>query len=133
MPSRTSTRRGAKGRKRVATKKKSTSRGRVRTSLLETLRTRLRTTLGRQADDVWGVVLVVFAIVVILGFLEQAGPAGRVLEPGSRFRFGIWRFLIPPLLTGLGGALIVGKPLEGSGRLLRGALVTSIGTAGLFL
>ena len=116
----------------MATKKKSTSRWRVRTSLLETLRTRLRTTLGRQADDVWGVVLVVFAIVVILGFLEQAGPVGRGLETGSRFLFGIWRFVIPPLLIGIGWALIVGKPREGSGRLVTGALVTFIGTVALF-
>jgi hypothetical protein len=88
----------------VATKK-NTSRKRTRTSLLESIRTRLRTTLGRQADDVWGVVLIVFALVVILGFLGQAGPVGRGLETGSRFLFGIWRFVIPPLLIGIGWAL----------------------------
>lgn len=112
--------------------KKNTSRRRKRTSLLETIRTRLRTTLGRQADDVWGVVLIVFAIVVILGFLDQAGPVGRGLETGSRFLFGIWRFVIPPLLIGVGWALIVGKPREGSGRLVTGAVVTFVGTVALF-
>lgn len=112
--------------------KKNTSRKRTRTSLLETIRTRIRTTLGRQADDVWGVVLIVFAIVVILGFLEQAGPVGRGLEAGSRFMFGIWRFVIPPLLIGVGWALIVGKPREGSGRLVTGAIVTFVGTVALF-
>jgi DNA segregation ATPase FtsK/SpoIIIE, S-DNA-T family len=115
----------------VATKK-NTSRKRTRTSLLESIRTRLRTTLGRQADDVWGVVLIVFALVVILGFLGQAGPVGRGLETGSRFLFGIWRFVIPPLLIGIGWALIVGKPREGSGRLVTGAIVTFIGTVALF-
>jgi DNA segregation ATPase FtsK/SpoIIIE, S-DNA-T family len=81
---------------------------------------------------VWGVVLIVFALVVILGFLGQAGPVGRGLETGSRFLFGIWRFVIPPLLIGIGWALIVGKPREGSGRLVTGAIVTFIGTVALF-
>lgn len=116
----------------MANKKKSTARKRERTSLLEKFRTRLRTTLGRQADDVWGVVLVVLAIVVVLGFLDQAGPVGRGLEAGSRFLFGVWRYVIPVALAGIGSALVVGKPREGTGRLVMGALTTFVGTVALF-
>jgi len=104
----------------------------VRTPLLETVRTRVRSTLGRQADDVWGLILIVVAVVFLLGFVGQAGPVGRGLEAGSRLLFGVWRFVVPVALAGIGVALIVGKPREGAARLVIGALTTFVGTVSLF-
>lgn len=136
MPTRKSTRRGATGRKRVtsASKSKTSSRAkkRERTPLLGTVRTWMRSTLGRQADDVWGLILLVVSAVVILGFLGQAGPVGRGLTSGSRFLFGVWRYVIPVALAGIGLALIIGKPRDGSARLVSGALTTFIGTVAIF-
>src|SRR5690606_16305887 len=136
MPTRKSTRRGANGRKRVAPKKstsrKSTARKRTRRPVLATIRDWLRGSLGRQADDVWGVVLIVFAILVVLGFAGQAGPVGRGIEAGTRYLFGVWRFAFPVALVGIGWALIAGKPRDGAGRLVMGSLATFIGTISLF-
>ncbi|MFP3913753.1 MAG: DNA translocase FtsK 4TM domain-containing protein, partial [Actinomycetota bacterium] len=142
MPSRKSTRRGANGRKRVAAKniksstprrkRGSTARRKAREPLLAALRRHIRGVLGRQADDVWGVVLAVVALLIILGFGGQAGPVGRGLETGTRFLFGVWRFLVPAALAGIGWALIVGKPREGTGRLAAGSAATFVGTVALF-
>ncbi|MGH8912066.1 MAG: DNA translocase FtsK 4TM domain-containing protein, partial [Acidimicrobiia bacterium] len=100
--------------------------------LLETVRTRVRNILGRQADDVWGLVLIVAAVVFVLGFIGQAGPAGRGLESGSRFLFGIWRYVLPIGLVGIGAALIMDRPRDGSARLVAGAMTTFVGTVALF-
>src|SRR5690606_2471271 len=137
MPSRKSTRRGASGRKRVAANKRTAnkrraSRTRARTPLLASLREWARRLLGRQADDVWGVVLVVAAVIFVLGFMGQAGPVGRGLETGAAFLFGVWRYLVPVALAGIGWALIAGKPREGAGRLVVGVMTTFIGTVSLF-
>ncbi len=116
----------------MAPKKKTSRRTRERQSLLATLREKLRLILGRQADDVWGVVLIVFAIVIVLGFLGQAGPVGRGLETGTRLLFGVWRFVLPGALVGIGWALIAGKPRDGAGRMVTGAGTTFVGTVALF-
>ena len=100
--------------------------------MLATIRDWLRGSLGRQADDVWGVVLIVFAILVVLGFAGQAGPVGRGIEASTRYLFGVWRFAFPVALVGIGWALIAGKPRDGAGRLVMGSLATFIGTISLF-
>ena len=100
--------------------------------VLARLRSWIRTTLGRQADDVWGLVLIVCAIVVVLGFLDQAGPIGRGIETGTRFLFGVWRFVIPAALAGVGLSLITGRPREGAARLVWGAVTTFVGTVAIF-
>ena len=92
----------------------------------------MRSTLGRQADDVWGLVLIVAAAVVVLGFVGQAGPVGRGIEAASRFLFGVWRFVIPFGLAGIGLALVVGKPRDGASRLVTGALTAFVGTVSIF-
>src|SRR5690606_20658635 len=104
----------------------------ARTPLLASLREWARRLLGRQADDVWGVVLIVAAILFVLGFMDQAGPVGRGLETAAGFLFGVWRYLVPVALAGIGWALIAGKPREGAGRLVAGVATTFIGTVALF-
>jgi S-DNA-T family DNA segregation ATPase FtsK/SpoIIIE len=92
----------------------------------------IRNTLGRQTDDVWGMVLVVLAVLVSLAFFELAGPVGDGFDDGSRFLFGVWRFALPVALAGVGLALIIGKPREGARRLVVGGITTFIGTLALF-
>ncbi len=130
MPTRTPTRRGANGRKRVSSKRKPSKRS-LR-QLLAAWRLRLRKTLGRQADDVWGLVLMVVAALVALAFLGQAGPAGEALASGSLLLFGLWRFALPLTLAGIGLALILGKPRDGAGRLVLGAIAAFTGSLALF-
>jgi S-DNA-T family DNA segregation ATPase FtsK/SpoIIIE len=100
--------------------------------MLAAVRNSLRTTLGRQTDDVWGLILLVVAILVVLAFFDLAGPVGDGFERGSRFLFGVWRFALPVALIGVGVALIVGKPRDGARRLVLGGITTFLGTLALF-
>jgi len=131
MPTRTSTRKGS-GRRRVSTAhKKKPRNGTIRPALVA-VRDSVRGTLGRQTEDVWGLVLLVMATLVILAFFGLAGPFGDGFETGSRFLFGVWRFGIPVAFAGIGIALIVGKPRDGARRLVAGGVTTFIGTLALF-
>lgn len=131
MPTRTSTRKGS-GRRRVSSKhKKKTSKKSVAQKLAAT-RDWIRSTLGRQTDDVWGLVLLVVAVLTSLAFFELAGPVGDGFDSGSRFLFGVWRYALPVALAGIGIALIVGKPRDGARRLVVGGITTFIGTLALF-
>jgi S-DNA-T family DNA segregation ATPase FtsK/SpoIIIE len=131
MPSRTSTRKGS-GRRRVSKKRKAKTQKTALTQRLAALRDWIRSTLGRQTDDVWGLILVVLAILVTLAFFGLAGPMGEGFEKGSRFLFGVWRYALPIALAGIGIALIVGKPRDGARRLVVGGVTTFIGTLALF-
>ena len=100
--------------------------------MLAAIRGSIRNTLGRQTDDVWGLILIVAAILVTLAFFRLAGPVGDGFTSSSRFLFGVWRFALPGLLAGVGLALIIGKPRDGARRLVVGGLATFIGTLALF-
>jgi DNA segregation ATPase FtsK/SpoIIIE, S-DNA-T family len=131
MPTRTSTRKGS-GRRRVSSKKNKKPQRKSLPQMLAAVRHSIRNTLGRQTDDVWGLVLVVLAILVTLAFFGLAGPMGDGFERGSRFLFGVWRFGLPVALAGIGIALIVGKPRDGARKLVLGGITTFIGTLALF-
>lgn len=128
MTKRTPTRRGGRGRKRVSTSK---SRITLR-SRLEGLRERLREHLGRQADDLWGMVLIVLGLLFGLGFLDLAGPFGTAVENGTRLLFGLWRYALPVALIGIGVVLITGRPRQPAGRTVTGSVTTFIGSLAMF-
>jgi S-DNA-T family DNA segregation ATPase FtsK/SpoIIIE len=68
---------------------------------------RIGDVLGRQADDVWGVLAVVAAVVASLGIYSHlAGPAGRVLDRLGADLLGLGRGLLPPSLLALGVVLL---------------------------
>jgi DNA segregation ATPase FtsK/SpoIIIE, S-DNA-T family len=116
----------------VSSKKKKKPQRKSLTQRLAAIRDWVRSTLGRQTDDVWGLILIVFAILVTLAFFGLAGPVGDGFESGSRFLFGVWRFALPVALVGIGVAMILGKPRDGSRRLVVGAITTFVGTLALF-
>ena len=117
MGTRTPTRKGSSGRRRVSTAKKTAPLSAIRQKLVA-VRGSVRNTLGRQTDDIWGMILVVLAILVLLAFVDLAGPVGEGMAGGSRFLFGVWRFALPVALAGIGVAMIVGKPRDGAKRLI---------------
>ena len=83
-------RRGAKGRSKAKQKKQ--ARTPFRTKVGHTLRTakeRIRERLGRQTDDVWGVVLVVISGLIVLSFFDLSGPVGAAAGDSLRFLFGV--------------------------------------------
>jgi S-DNA-T family DNA segregation ATPase FtsK/SpoIIIE len=118
--------------KKKTTRSSTKSPGKSILQMLAAVRDSIRNTLGRQTDDVWGLVLIVAAVLVTLAFFEMAGPFGDGFTSGSRFLFGVWRFAVPALLAGVGLALIIGKPREGARRLVLGGISTFIGTLALF-
>ncbi|MGH9077498.1 MAG: DNA translocase FtsK [Acidimicrobiales bacterium] len=67
--------------------------------------------LGRQADDVCGVGLLVLAGLAALGtYGDLTGPAGRAFDAGAADLVGWGRALVPPALGLLGWALVRGRP-----------------------
>ena len=92
----------------------------------------LRYGIGRQADDVWGLVLVVSGGMVALAFLEAAGPLGRWISSSLRLLTGMWAYSIPFGLAALGVILIIGRHRDDYGKLGWGALVTFVGSLSLF-
>jgi S-DNA-T family DNA segregation ATPase FtsK/SpoIIIE len=112
-------------------KKTKPQKGTFRQKLVAT-REYVRTTLGRQTNDVWGLFLIVIAILVILAFVDLAGPFGEGIEAVSLLLFGVWRFAVPLALIGIGVALIIGKPREGARRLVAGSIAAFIGSLALF-
>ena len=146
MATGTPTRRGVKGRKRVS-KPKTTQRSRgsrKKASASRSTRTptwregltgfkdHVRTRLGRQTDDVWGLILIVIAVLAGLAFFEQAGPVGRWTIASLFLLFGVWSYLVPLAVAGLGMALIIGRPRDDYGRMAIGLLLTFVGTLAMF-
>ena len=130
MTKRTPTRRGGSGRKRVS-KSKSSQEPSFRARLAG-FRQRLRERLGRQTDDVWGMLLVVLSILIALGFLALAGPVGSGVAQGLHLLFGLWRFVVPAVMLAIGVGLIAGRPRQGSGRVVIGVVTIFFASLSLF-
>ena len=139
MATKTPTRKGSHGRSRVSTTKKKPAQKRKPTtskktsrSTLESVRSFLRERLGRQADDVWGMILVVAAVIIGLSFVGQAGPVGRFLDSGLQFLFGVWSYALPPMFVGIGLAMALGRRSDGAARLVLGAIAVFVGSLAIF-
>jgi S-DNA-T family DNA segregation ATPase FtsK/SpoIIIE len=120
----TSTRR-APARRRPAAKRK-------KTSLWRRARTSLATHLGRQADDIWGVTLVLAGVLAGLAvYANVVGPAGHWLRAATDDVFGWGRFLVPVALAGIGAALLQGRARHEPARAAIGFGFLLIATSGL--
>ena len=122
-------RRPQNGRSKRATQGPS---GEPRESLFALLYERLRFGIGRQAHHLIGLALALAGVVVALAFVEAAGPLGQHLLDGLRLLLGMWVYLSPAFLVGLGGTLLLGRSTEGYRRILFGVLVWLVGLVGLF-
>lgn len=122
--------RGAKGRSGAKKTKQKSRTGIV--EALKTMKVRLRTRLGRQTDDVWGLLLIVVAILLTFAFIGLAGPVGRWAVNTLTFLFGIWAYFVPGLLAIIGVAMVGTMPRADYGRLTVGLLVLFFGSMALF-
>jgi DNA segregation ATPase FtsK/SpoIIIE, S-DNA-T family len=121
MPTR-STNRGAKGRRTVS----KTQQRRKSPGLVEALRRvkeRFRNRLGRQTDDIWGVLVIVIAVVGGLAFVGAAGPVGDGVAEGLAIFFGIGSWFIPVLIAIVGVAMVGTMPRADYARLTIGVVV----------
>ena len=96
------------------------------------LRDALARSLGRQADDVWGVALLVAGLLAALGiYADLAGPAGSVLGDATGRVLGVARFLVPLALAGVGFSLVRGRPRAEPSRAVIGSTLALVACAGL--
>jgi S-DNA-T family DNA segregation ATPase FtsK/SpoIIIE len=88
--------------------------------------------LGRQADDVWGVLLLVTAALAGLGiYFNLAGPAGRALGTSAADVVGWGRLMVTPALLVAGVTLIRGSARQVLGRVVLGCLGVFVAISGL--
>ncbi len=95
-------------------------------------RQRISDRLGRQTDDLWGLLLVVAGALVALAYLDLAGPVGRALATVLEVLFGLWGYVVPVALVILGAALIVRPPRREHGRFAIGLGMVFLGSLALF-
>ncbi len=92
----------------------------------------MRERLGRHTDDVWGVVLIVAAALLMLSFFELAGPIGDWTSSGLQFLFGLWAYFVPFVLVTIGVAMISTMPRADYGRITVGMFVLFVSSMALF-
>lgn len=131
MSKKAPTRPGVNGRKRVSQTNKRKTQAKNRTTLASVFES-LRRRLGSQTDDVWGVALVVVAVLIGLAFLAKAGPIGVWLVSGLTLLFGLWAYLVPVLFAAVGIILIVGNPRTDYGKIGIGVTVSYFAALSLF-
>ncbi|MFP5326624.1 MAG: DNA translocase FtsK 4TM domain-containing protein, partial [Acidimicrobiia bacterium] len=102
-------------------------------SLLTRFRSLLATHLGRQSDDVWGLLLILAGVLSALGiYFDLTGLLGRWIDDAASFLLGLGRLLLPVVLVGVGATLVRGRP-RGSepGRVTIGFAFVLLASAGL--
>ena len=88
--------------------------------------------LGRQADDVWGLVLLLSGVLVGLGiFFDLTGPFGRAVRSGTGALLGTGRVLVPFALMAVGYVLVRGRPREEPVRVVIGSAFLLVAATGL--
>jgi S-DNA-T family DNA segregation ATPase FtsK/SpoIIIE len=93
----------------------------------------VRARFERQADDIWGLILLVVGLILLLGFFSFTGPLGDAMVTGLRFLFGVWAILVPVAVLSIGMALILGRVRDGEhARLPLGLAFLFFGSLGLF-
>ncbi|MGI8684417.1 MAG: DNA translocase FtsK 4TM domain-containing protein, partial [Acidimicrobiales bacterium] len=120
--------------RRPATKGKPAARrpATKRPSVGMRLRDALARSLGRQADDVWGVALLVAGILAALGiYADLAGPAGSALGEATGVVLGASRFLVPLALAGVGFSLVRGGARAEPSRAVLGSTLALVACSGL--
>ena len=118
--------------RKPAARKAGGARGRKRPSALSRLRDALARSIGRQADDVWGVALLVAGLLAALGiYADLAGPAGGALGKGAGLLLGWGRFLVPPALAWVGLTLVQGRPRAEPARAVVGSGLAVVACSGL--
>jgi S-DNA-T family DNA segregation ATPase FtsK/SpoIIIE len=96
------------------------------------VRESLATHLGRQSDDVWGVLLLAFGVVAALGiYADLTGPVGRFVRDLTGLVFGWGRLALPIAVAGVGFALLQGRPRQEPARVVIGTSFLVVSTSGL--
>jgi DNA segregation ATPase FtsK/SpoIIIE, S-DNA-T family len=96
------------------------------------LRQFLAAHLGRQSDDVWGVILIVAGVLAASGiYANLTGPAGHAVRDAAGAVFGWGRLLLPVALVGVGAVLVQGKGRHDPARTAIGFVFLLLAICGL--
>ena len=96
------------------------------------LREFLAAHLGRQSDDVWGVILIVAGVLAASGiYANLTGPAGHAVRDAAGAVLGYGRLLLPVALAGVGVVLVQGKGRHDPARTAIGFGVLLLAVTGL--
>ena len=83
--------------------------------------------LAQHARDVWGIVLLLVAVISGLGiYLDAAGPVGRAIDAAARGGFGLAGALLPVVLLLLGGLLYLDRGEGELGRVGTGVALLAV-------
>ncbi len=88
--------------------------------------------IGKVGAEAWGVILVLFSVILTLFLVGAGGPAGGAVKTAFTYLFGQWSALTPLALLGMGLVLVLGKPALSKRRLFFGVTVFFFSTLGLF-
>ena len=80
----------------------------------------------------WGVILLVLAVLVFLSFFELSGPIGAATDGVLRFLFGMWAFALPVAIAFVGLTMIGVFPRKDHGRIAIGVIVLFVASLALF-
>ena len=84
-----------------------------------------------QRRDVWGIVLLLAAVITGLGiYLAAAGPVGAALTTFALGTFGLAGYLLPPVLAAFGVLLVIGRPGPEVGRVAFGTGLSGLALLG---
>jgi S-DNA-T family DNA segregation ATPase FtsK/SpoIIIE len=81
---------------------------------------------------VWGVVLIVAALLVALSFFGLSGPVGAGVSGAAIFLFGTWAYAVPIVLAIIGIALVGVFPRLEVGRVVTGITLIFLATLAMF-
>ena len=79
-----------------------------------------------------GLLLILSGLLAILAFWQKAGPLGAWMLSTFRFLAGIWVYVAPAVLLGLGVVLLLGRFRDHYRRVVFGVLLTWTGSLALF-
>ena len=79
-----------------------------------------------------GLCMALVGLLITLAFFGAAGPLGQWTLEGVRFVVGVWVYVTPVLLVGLGGSLVLGRHDDGFQRILIGAAFWFVGSMALY-
>ncbi|MDE0132874.1 MAG: DNA translocase FtsK [bacterium] len=88
--------------------------------------------MGKVGPEAWGVILVLFSVILTLFLVGAGGPAGGAVKTAFTYLFGQWSALTPLALLGMGLVLVLGKPALSKRRLFFAVMVFFFSTLGLF-
>ena len=72
-----------------------------------------REVIARRELEFWGVGLISLGLLLVLSsYLAMAGPAGDLIDTGLGLAVGLGRFALPPVLLGIGVALVRHQTVE---------------------